>query len=91
MGRARPRCNRSLAAWPASSAQTRSAPNTVAARSIPKLEQFEQVWTERASLGWAITNPTPVAHTVLLLLSQWSRAITGEILHVDGGYHAIGA
>lgn len=64
---------------------------TMAAKSIPGFEQFEHVWTQRAPLGWDITNPTPVAHAVLFLLSPWSNAITGEILHVDGGYHAIGA
>jgi enoyl-[acyl-carrier protein] reductase I len=64
---------------------------TMAAKSIPGFEQFEQVWSERAPLGWDVTNPTPVANAVLFLLSAWSSGITGEIVHVDGGYHAIGA
>ncbi len=64
---------------------------TMAARSIPGFERFEQVWSERAPLGWDVTDPTSVAQAVLFLLSSWSRGITGEIVHVDGGYHAIGA
>ncbi len=53
----------------------------MAAKGIPGFERFEQVWSERA----------PLAQAVLFLLSQWSRGMTGEIVHVDGGYHAIGA
>ncbi|HZD71219.1 MAG TPA: enoyl-ACP reductase FabI [Actinomycetes bacterium] len=64
---------------------------TMAAKSIPGFERFEQVWAERAPLGWDVTDPSPVAQAVLFLLSAGSKGITGEILHVDGGYHAIGA
>jgi enoyl-[acyl-carrier protein] reductase I len=38
-----------------------------------------------------VKDPEPVARTVVFLLSDWARAITGEIVHVDGGYHAMGA
>jgi enoyl-[acyl-carrier protein] reductase I len=64
---------------------------TMAARSIPGFEQFEDRWTERAPLGWELTDPEPAARACLALLSDWFPATTGEIVHVDGGYHAIGA
>jgi enoyl-[acyl-carrier protein] reductase I len=62
---------------------------TMAARSIPGFEQFEGVWGKRAPLGWDISDPTDIARTVLWLLSDWSRRVTGEIVHVDGGFHAM--
>ena len=62
---------------------------TMAARSIPGFDLFAEVWSRRAPLGWDVTDPTSVARTVLFLLSDWSRGITGEILHVDGGFHAM--
>jgi enoyl-[acyl-carrier protein] reductase I len=64
---------------------------TVAARSIPGFAAFEDVWGERAPLGWDITNAEPVARSVVALLSDWFPATTGEIVHVDGGVHAVGA
>jgi len=64
---------------------------TMAARSIPGFEKFEGVWDERAPLGWDITNPEPAARACVALLSDWFPATTGEIVHVDGGVHAIGA
>ena len=54
-------------------------------------EKFEDAWVARAPLGWSITDPEPVARTCVALLSDWLPATTGEIVHVDGGYHAIGA
>ncbi|GGB34309.1 enoyl-[acyl-carrier-protein] reductase [NADH] [Flexivirga endophytica] len=63
---------------------------TTAAKSIPGFEQFEQVWGERAPLGWDITDPTPAAQACVALLSDWFPATTGEIVHVDGGVHAMG-
>jgi meromycolic acid enoyl-[acyl-carrier protein] reductase len=63
---------------------------TMAARSIPGFGQFEQLWGERAPLGWDITNPEPAARACAVLLSDWFPATTGEIVHVDGGAHAIG-
>ena len=64
---------------------------TMAAKSIPGFSNFEDAWTERAPLGWEITNSEPVAKACVALLSDWFPATTGEIVHVDGGYHAIGA
>ncbi len=64
---------------------------TMAARSIPGFKQFEDVWDERAPLGWDVTDPGPVAGACVALLSDLFPATTGEIVHVDGGYHAVGA
>lgn len=63
---------------------------TLAARSIPGFEQFEAVWSSRSPLGWDIRNHEPVAKAAVALLSDWFPATTGEMLHVDGGFHAIG-
>jgi enoyl-[acyl-carrier protein] reductase I len=64
---------------------------TIAAKSIPGFEQFEEVWTERAPLGWDVKDPEPVARAVVALLSDLFPATSGEMLHVDGGFHAVGA
>ena len=64
---------------------------TMAAKSIPGFEQFEDAWAERAPLGWDLSNQEPAARAVCALLSDWFPATTGEIVHVDGGYHALGA
>ena len=64
---------------------------TMAANSIPGFERFEPLWTERAPLGWDITNHGPAAQACVALLSDWFPATTGEIVHVDGGAHAMGA
>jgi meromycolic acid enoyl-[acyl-carrier-protein] reductase len=64
---------------------------TMAAKSIPGFKQFEDVWGTRAPLGWDITDPEPAARAVVALLSDWFPRTTGEIVHVDGGVHAIGA
>jgi enoyl ACP reductase len=63
---------------------------TMAARSIPGFSRFEEVWDDRAPLGWNVTNAEPVARACVALLSDWFPATTGEIVHVDGGYHAMG-
>ncbi len=63
---------------------------TLAARSIPGFELFEDVWHDRAPLGWSVRDPTVVAKACVALLSDWFPATTGEIIHVDGGYHAMG-
>jgi enoyl ACP reductase len=63
---------------------------TMAAKSIPGFEQFEEAWSTRAPLGWNLTDPEPTAKAVACLLSDWFPATTGEIVHVDGGFHAIG-
>jgi enoyl-[acyl-carrier protein] reductase I len=65
--------------------------DTLAARGIPGFGSLADNWHRQAPLGWNTEDPAPVAATVLFLLSAASRAITGEIVHVDGGYHAIGA
>ncbi|MFA5882790.1 MAG: enoyl-ACP reductase FabI [Acidimicrobiia bacterium] len=64
---------------------------TVAAKSIPGFELFEEPWSTRAPLGWDLKDPEPVARTTVALLSDFFPATTAEIVHVDGGYHAIGA
>jgi enoyl-[acyl-carrier protein] reductase I len=64
---------------------------TMAARSIPGFARFEDVWDDRAPLGWNVKDSTAVAQACVALLSDWFPMTTGEILHVDGGYHAIGA
>jgi enoyl-[acyl-carrier protein] reductase I len=64
---------------------------TMAAKSIPGFNRFEDSWGERAPLGWNVGDPEPAARAVLALLSDWFPATTGEVVHVDGGYHAIGA
>jgi enoyl ACP reductase len=64
---------------------------TVAARGIPGFEQLAELWQRQAPLGWDIDDPAPVAAAVCFLLSDHSRGISGEILHVDGGFHAVGA
>ncbi len=63
---------------------------TVAAKSIPGFEQMESGWAERAPLGWDVTNPEPTARAVAALVSDWFPATTGEVVHVDGGVHAMG-
>jgi meromycolic acid enoyl-[acyl-carrier-protein] reductase len=64
---------------------------TMSARSIPGYEQFEASWAARAPLGWELSDAEPAARACLALLSDWFPATTGEVVHVDGGYHAIGA
>jgi enoyl-[acyl-carrier protein] reductase I len=64
---------------------------TMAAKSIPGFERFEGVWGDRAPLGWDLGNPEPAARACVALLSDWFPATTGEIVHVDGGVHAVGA
>ena len=64
---------------------------TTAAKSIPGFNQFEDIWSQRAPLGWDLKNTEPAAKAVVALLSDWFPATTGEIIHVDGGFHAVGA
>lgn len=63
---------------------------TTAAKSIPGFEQMEGGWPARAPLGWDVHDPVPTAKAVAALLSDWFPATTGEIVHVDGGVHAMG-
>jgi enoyl-[acyl-carrier protein] reductase I len=65
---------------------------TLAAKSIPGFAAFEDVWDDRAPLGWDIrADGDAVARSCLALFSDWLPKTTGEILHVDGGVHAVGA
>lgn len=64
---------------------------TIAAGSIPDFDQLAALWRTGAPLGWDTRDTAPVAAAVCFLLSDHARAITGEILHVDGGFHAMGA
>jgi len=63
---------------------------TMAAKSIPGFAAFEDVWPARAPLGWQISDPEPAARACVALLSVWFPATTGEIVHADGGVHAVG-
>jgi enoyl-[acyl-carrier protein] reductase I len=64
---------------------------TVAARGIPGFAGLAERWEEQAPLGWNTNDPAPVADAVCFLLSDLGRAITGQVLKVDGGYSALGA
>ena len=64
---------------------------TVAAQGIPGFEQLADLWRQQAPLGWDMSDPVPVARTICWLLSDYSQGISGEIVHVDGGFHAVGA
>ena len=64
---------------------------TLAAGGIPGFERLALAWGEGAPLGWDTRDPSPVAAAVCFLLSDLSRGVTGEIMHVDGGFHAVGA
>ena len=63
---------------------------TMAAKSIPGFKTFEDVWDERSPLGWDVNDSTAVAQACVALLSDWFPATTAEVIHVDGGYHAMG-
>jgi enoyl-[acyl-carrier protein] reductase I len=63
---------------------------TIAARGIPGFRDLATAWERQAPLGWDTEDPKPVASTICFLLSDMARAISGEILHVDGGFHAMG-
>lgn len=64
---------------------------TVASKSIPGFEKFAELWNKRSPLVWDLSNPEPVARMVAVLLSDWALATTGEVIHVDGGFHAVAA
>lgn len=64
---------------------------TVAAKAIPGFAELNQVWKARAPLGWDPADPDPVARMICVLLSDWAPMTSGEIVHVDGGLHAIAA
>jgi enoyl ACP reductase len=63
---------------------------TMAGKGIPGFELIADAWARRAPLGWDISDPTPVGRAIALLFSDLSAGITGELIHVDGGFHAMG-
>jgi enoyl-[acyl-carrier protein] reductase I len=63
---------------------------TMAAKSIPGFQKFEDVWDDRAPLGWDVNDSSGVARTCVAMLSDWVPCTTAEIVHVDGGFHAMG-
>ena len=65
--------------------------STVAARGIEGFDVLAATWTEQAPLGWDLEDASAVADACVFLFSDLARAVTGEILHADGGVHAIGA
>jgi enoyl ACP reductase len=64
---------------------------TLAAGGIPGFDRLKDAWTTQSPLGWDADDAAPVADAALFLLSDWARAVSGEILHADGGFHAVGA
>jgi len=64
---------------------------TIAKKAIPGAETFNEIWGQRAPLGWDPRDLTPTAKAVVALLSDWFPATTGEMIHVDGGLHSTGA
>jgi enoyl-[acyl-carrier protein] reductase I len=63
---------------------------TMAGKGIPGFERIADTWARRAPLGWDVTDPTPVGRAIAFLFSDLSAGITGELIHVDGGFHAMG-
>lgn len=64
--------------------------DTTAASAIPDFDELTEEFVNRAPLGWDVSDPVPVAQAACFLLSSWSRGMSGEIVHVDGGFHAMG-
>ncbi|WP_049580081.1 enoyl-ACP reductase FabI [Streptomyces sp. SBT349] len=64
---------------------------SMAAKSIPGFEELADIWDSRAPLGWDVADPEPAARAIVALLSDWFPKTTGEIVHVDGGVHMMGA
>ena len=63
---------------------------TTAAKSVPGFKAFEHSWSSRSPLGWDVNDAVPAAKACVALFSDWFPATTGEIIHVDGGFHAMG-
>jgi meromycolic acid enoyl-[acyl-carrier-protein] reductase len=64
---------------------------TIAAKSIPGFAKFEDVWGDKAPLGWDVNDSSAVARACVALMSDWFPMTTGSMVHVDGGFHAMGA
>jgi enoyl ACP reductase len=62
---------------------------TMAAKSIPGFEEFKTMWDARSPIGWDVSDPEPAARACVALFSDWFPKTTAEIIHVDGGVHAI--
>jgi enoyl-[acyl-carrier protein] reductase I len=62
---------------------------SMAARAVPAFDRFSEIWSTRPPLKWDIADPVPAAQACAVLLSDWLPRTTGEILHVDGGLHAV--
>ena len=63
---------------------------TMAGKGIPGFDAISDRWSRRAPLGWDISDPEPVGRAIAMLLSDFSVGISGELIHVDGGFHAMG-
>ncbi|MDX3110497.1 enoyl-ACP reductase FabI [Nonomuraea angiospora] len=64
---------------------------TMAAKSIPGFKEFEDSWPAKAPMGWDLSDTIPAAKACVALMSDWFPATTGDIVHVDGGVHAVGS
>jgi len=67
---------------------------TIAAKGIPGFKHLASKWSRQAPLGWDAASDASVdavARTACVLLSDWMPATTGELIHVDGGFHGMGA
>ena len=63
---------------------------TTAAKNIPGFGEMNDEWDQKAPLGWDSKDAIPVAKVVNFLLSEYSEAVSGEIIHADGGAHSVG-
>jgi enoyl ACP reductase len=64
---------------------------TMAAKGIPGFDELAAIWETRAPMAWDVTDAEPAARAIVALLSDWFPKTTGEIIHVDGGVHAMGS
>ena len=62
---------------------------TAAASRIAEFDELVEHWLSRAPLGWDDKDASPIGSAVAFLLSDLACATTGEVLHVDGGEHAV--
>ena len=87
------------ATWPATSGKQNIRVNlvsagpirTMAAKGIPGFDELAAIWETRAPMAWDVTDAEPAARAIVALLSDWFPKTTGEIIHVDGGVHAMGS
>ncbi|MFH8486558.1 enoyl-ACP reductase FabI [Streptomyces longisporoflavus] len=64
---------------------------SMAAKSIPGFADLADVWNTRSPLSWDMADPEPAGRGIVALLSDFFPKTTGEIIHVDGGVHMMGA